>query len=346
MVRFDIRSATLEELTCFIQNLGEKPFRGQQIFEWLHKKHAVSFDEMTNLPAALRLKLAEVTAFSPVLIVESQISTDKSTKKFLCQIENYGTIEGGKVLVEAAVMKYHHGLTACLSTQAGCRMGCDFCASAHGGLERNLTAGEIAAQYYALTRVLGERIGNIVLMGVGEPLDNYDNVIKFIRLINHPMGANVGARSITLSTCGLVPEIYALMEEKLQINLAISLHAPNNQLRRRLMPIARSYDLDELIKACKAYTTGGRRVTFEYILIDGINDSTGCAKELCKRLAGINCHINLIAANNVPEKGYNKSNVHTIRNFKEVLEKEGFNVTVRREMGADISGACGQLRNQ
>ena len=346
MQKIDISSATLEEVCAFVETLGEKPFRGQQIFEWIHKKQAQSFDEMSNISQSLRVKLAENTAFCPPMVIKQQISHKDSTKKLLFALKNCDIMEASSesVNIEAVLMSYKHGLSACLSTQAGCRMGCDFCASQGIGLERNLTAGEIAGQYYQLVRMADERISNIVLMGVGEPLDNYDNVLRFIHLINHAKGANIGQRSITLSTCGLVPEIYALMKENLQINLAISLHAPNNQIRRKLMPIARKYDIDELLEACRAYAKGGRRITFEYIMIDGVNDSIGNAQELCKRIKGINCHINLIYANNIPEKGYTKSSPAKMRTFQEALTKAGFAATVRREMGADIRAACGQLR--
>jgi len=345
MQKFDIASATLEEICVFVEGLGEKSFRGQQIFEWIHKKQAQSFDEMSNISQNLRNKLAENMVFFPPKAVNEQISRNDSTKKLLFALKNCDIMdtENQVVNIESVLMSYRHGLSACLSTQAGCRMGCDFCASEGIGFERNLTAGEIAGQYYQLSKIAGERISNIVLMGIGEPLDNYDNVLRFIQLINHPKGASLSQRSITLSTCGLVPKIYALMKENLQINLAISLHAPNNQIRRKLMPIARKYDIDELLEACKAYAKGGRRITFEYIMIDGVNDSIGNAQELCKRIAGMNCHINLIYANSIPEKGYAKSSPAKMRTFQEVLTKAGFAATVRREMGADIRAACGQL---
>jgi len=250
------------------------------------------------------------------------------------------------VYAEAVLMTYRHGFSVCVSTQAGCRMGCEFCASGLTGLQRNLTAGEIAAQYYAVCRYINNRVGNIVLMGSGEPLDNYDNVLRFIKLIGHEKGANVGMRHITVSTCGIVPRIYDLAAENLQLTLAVSLNAPNDQIRRKLMPIARKYDFDELMAACRAYAASARRITFEYIMIEGVNDSEGNAKELSKRLAGIKCHINLIAANKVPEKGYNRSSAAAIAAFAEILEKSGLDVTVRREMGGDISAACGQLRNE
>jgi 23S rRNA (adenine2503-C2)-methyltransferase len=344
MDKFDIRSAYLEEICSFVENLGEKPFRGTQIFEWINAKFANSFDEMSNLSLGFRQKLKEYAEISSVGIINKQISGDNSTKKYLLEMQDYGMMKSGSVRVEAVLMSYKHGLTACLSTQAGCRMGCDFCLSGESGLERNLTAGEIAAQYYLLSKDAGERISNVVLMGVGEPLDNYDNVIRFIKLINHPKGVNLGQRHITLSTCGLADKIYQLAKEELQINLAVSLHAPNNQIRRQLMPVARQYSVEELLKAVREYAQNGRRVTFEYIAIAGINDKEPQARELAKVLKGLNCHINLIPANKHPMKGYNKSSAKALGRFKEILEEEGFKVTVRRELGADISAACGQLR--
>ncbi|MDR2167716.1 MAG: 23S rRNA (adenine(2503)-C(2))-methyltransferase RlmN [Clostridiales bacterium] len=343
MDKFDIRSATLDELCDFVESLGEKRYRGQQVFEWINQKFVENFDEMTNLPAAFREKLMIHTVFFAPKIVEKQISKDNSTKKFLFELQNYGIMDS--VQVEAVLMAYRHGFSVCLSTQAGCRMGCDFCASGAHGLVRNLTAGEIAAQIYKISHSEGIGISNVVLMGMGEPLDNFDNVVKFIRLVNHAKGLNLGQRNITLSTCGLVPRIFDIIRENLQIGLAISLHAPNDQIRRRLMPIARKYSLDELLAACREYVRGGRRITFEYIMIDGVNDSAGNARELCKKLAGINCHINLIPANNIPEKGYTKSKPRAIAIFSNILENSGFTVTLRRELGSDISAACGQLRN-
>jgi len=343
---FDIRSASLAEIEGFMHEIGEKPYRAGQVFRWLHEKFATSYDEMTNLPASLRAKLAQISPISPVECVRIQKSSDEMTRKYLFMLQNNGIIDNEKLYIETVLMKHRHGYSVCVSSQAGCRMGCDFCASGLTGLDRNLTAGEIAAQYYAASRDIGQRIGNIVIMGSGEPLDNYDNVMRFIDLISDDAGANVGMRHIAMSTCGIVPRIYDLAEENLQITLAVSLNAPNDQIRRRLMPIARKYNIDELLTACRAYADAKRRITFEYIMIDGVNDSEGNAKELARRLAGIKCHINLIAANKVPEKGYNKSSVAAMARFAEILEKSGVDVTIRREMGGDIAAACGQLRNQ
>jgi 23S rRNA (adenine2503-C2)-methyltransferase len=343
MENFDIGSANLDEIKQFMGGIGEKPFRAEQIFGWIHAKFAQSYDEMTNLPVALRDRLVQIAPLTSAECVRVLKSADGATRKYLLKLHNYGIMD---VYVETVLMTYRHGFSVCVSAQAGCRMGCDFCASGLTGLQRNLTAGEIAAQYYNLCRDVGSRIGNIVIMGSGEPLDNYDNVLRFIGLAGDAKGANVGMRRITVSTCGIVPRIYDLAKENLQLTLAVSLNAPNDQIRRRLMPIARVYDYDTLIGACRHYAGAARRISFEYIMIDGVNDDEGNAKELAKKLNGINCHINLIAANKVPEKGYNKSSAAVIRAFADILEKSGFDVTIRREMGNDISAACGQLRNE
>jgi len=343
MDNFDIRSASLDEIKQFMKDIGEKPFRAEQVFGWIHAKLAQNYDEMTNLPIELRDNLTKIAAMPMAEVAKVQKSADGATRKYLLKLHNSGIMD---VYVETVLMTYRHGFSVCVSTQAGCRMGCDFCASGLDGLQRNLTAGEIAAQYYAVCRDIHDRVGNIVVMGSGEPLDNYDNVLKFIKLVGDKNGVNIGMRHITVSTCGIVPRIYDLAAENLQLTLAVSLNAPNDQIRRKLMPIARKYDIDELMAACRHYAEKTRRVSFEYIMIDGVNDSEGNAKELAKRLHGINCHINLIAANKVPEKGYNRSNSATITAFADVLEKSGLDVTIRREMGSDISAACGQLRNE
>ena len=342
MENFDIRSANLDEIKQFIYDIGEKPFRAEQVFGWLHAKFAQSYDEMTNLPISLRHRLVQIAPLISAECVRVQKSADGATRKYLLKLPNDGIMD---VYAETVLMTYRHGFSVCVSTQAGCRMGCDFCASGLTGLQRNLTAGEIATQYYTVCRDIGSRIGNIVVMGSGEPLDNYDNLLRFIGLISNTKGANIGMRHITVSTCGIVPRIYDLARENLQLTLAVSLNAPNDQIRRRLMPIARVYDYDTLIAACRHYACAARRISFEYIMIDSVNDSEGNAKELAKKLNGINCHINLIAANKIPEKGYNRSNAATIAAFAGILEKSGFDVTIRREMGNDISAACGQLRN-
>lgn len=304
---------------------------------------------MTNLPKVLRQKLSDIAEFSDISLVECQTSSDNSTKKYLFELSGNTVIDTKiqqkNVYVESVLMEYNHGLTICVSSQAGCRMRCDFCASGIQGLDRNLSTGEILAQLYAVSKNINKRIDNIVLMGSGEPLDNYDNALKFIKIINDKRGSNIGQRHITLSTCGVVPKIYSLLDEKLQITLAISLHAPNDEIRKRLMPIAKAYNIDELLAACKAYGNL-RRVSFEYIMIKGVNDSIACAVELRRRIKGINCHINLIPANNVDEKGYVKSDDESIKTFANILGLNNIDVTIRRELGSDIDAACGQLRNK
>lgn len=346
MTKIDIRSVDLPGLEVLVQQLGEKKFRAAQIFEWIHKKGAENFNDMTNLSQQLREKLSDHAFFSHMEIIQTQISKDL-TKKFLFALESCSIIENEKnsVFVEAVLMSYKHGLSLCISSQAGCRMGCDFCASGIHGLQRNLTAGEIVAQFYKIMALEGQRISNLVLMGVGEPLDNYDNVLSALSLLNHEKGVNLGQRHITLSTCGIIEGIKRLAKEDLQINLAVSLHAPNNQIRRKLMPVARTYDIDELLVACKEYSKNGRRITFEYIMIDGVNDSLGNARELARRIKPINCHVNLILANKVPEKGYYKSKDRNLTAFKGILDEAGIPVTIRRGLGQDIDAACGQLRN-
>ena len=297
-----------------------------------------SFDEMTNISASFRQILKErcyLTKLEPVEILTSAID---GTKKYLFQLED-GNI------IESVLMRYHHGNSVCISTQVGCRMGCKFCASTLDGLERNLTAGEMLDEIYSIQRDIGERISNIVLMGSGEPLDNYDNVMKFLELISDENGLNISQRNITLSTCGLVPKIYELADRDMQITLAISLHASNDETRRELMPVARAYTIEEILKACRYFfDKTGRRLTFEYSLVAGVNDTEEGAVALGKLLKGINCHVNLIPVNPIKERDFRQSDKIAIEKFKNKLEKYGINVTIRREMGRDINGACGQLR--
>ena len=343
MENFDMQSARLDEIKQFMQSIGEKSFRAEQIFGWIHAKSAQSYDEMTNLPIDLRDRLLQIAPMTSVECVHVQKSKDGATRKYLLKLHNNGIMD---VYVETVLMTYRHGHSICVSTQAGCRMGCDFCATGTSGLLRNLTAGEIAAQLYKASQMAGRRVSNIVLMGMGEPLDNYDNVVKFIHLVNHPKGVNLGQRHISLSTSGLVDKIHALRAENLQINLALSLHAPNDQIRRQIMPIARKFSIEETLDACREYAANGRRVTFEYIMLHGMNDAKAHADELSRRLKGINCLINLIPTNDVAEKGYKKSKPQKVAEFKHILEAAGFTVTQRRELGSDISAACGQLRNE
>ena len=298
MDKIDLRSLTLPKLSDELANMGEKSFRAKQIFSWLHQKQVTSFDEMTNLSKALREKLKENYIIKNIKIVEKLVSKEDNTSKYLFDI-------GDDIVIESVLMRYSYGNAVCISSQAGCRMGCTFCASTVDGLERNLLPGEMVAQIYEIQRDIGERVSNVVIMGSGEPLDNYDNVIDFLEIVHSKEGNNLSHRHITLSTCGLVDKIYDLAKENLQITLAISLHAPNNEIRQNTMPVAKRYDIDSLIKAAKYYAdTTKRRVTFEYALIKGVNDSSDCARELASRLKGIMCHINLIPVNDVKENNY------------------------------------------
>lgn len=338
MDKIDLRSLTLPKLSDELANMGEKSFRAKQIFSWLHQKQVTSFDEMTNLSKALREKLKENYIIKNIKIVEKLVSKEDNTSKYLFDI-------GDDIVIESVLMRYSYGNAVCISSQAGCRMGCTFCASTVDGLERNLLPGEMAAQIYEIQRDIGERVSNVVIMGSGEPLDNYDNVMDFLEIIHSKEGNNLSHRHITLSTCGLVDKIYDLAKENLQITLAISLHAPNNEIRQNTMPVAKRYDIDSLIKAAKYYAdTTKRRVTFEYALIKGVNDSSDCARELASRLKGIMCHINLIPVNDVKENNYIRSTEENINSFASLLRELGIETTVRRKLGSDINAACGQLR--
>ncbi|MBR0470560.1 MAG: 23S rRNA (adenine(2503)-C(2))-methyltransferase RlmN, partial [Clostridia bacterium] len=299
-----------------------------------------SYEEMTNLSKATREKLEKETYVSTLKIREKYVSQLDGTVKYLFELPDGNCIE-------SVVMRYHHGLTICISSQVGCRMGCRFCASTIGGLYRCLTAGEILNQVIFAQKDIGERISNIVIMGIGEPLDNFDNIIKFLHNVNHEKGLNIGYRHITLSTCGVVPKIYDLAEENLPITLTISLHAPNNEIRDTIMPVNHKYKIDELIKACKYYyEKTGRRISFEYSLIHGVNDSTENAAELANLIKGMGAHVNLIPVNKVEERDFEKGSKSEINAFREKLEKMGINATIRRELGSDISASCGQLRKK
>ena len=334
----DLRSMYIEELQQVMVEMGEKPFKARQLFDWLHNKRIESYDEMTNLSKGLREKLARDYPLMSPEVVEIQESKLDGTKKFLFRLTD------GNV-IESVWMKYRHGNSVCISSQAGCRMGCRFCASTIGGLIRSLSASEMLEQIYEICRITQERVSNVVVMGTGEPLDNYDNLLRFIRLISDENGMNLSQRNITVSTCGIVPKMYELAEEKLQITLALSLHAPNDEKRKELMPIAFKYSLKEVLDACRKYfEKTGRRITFEYALVGGKNDSEEDAKQLATQIQNINCHVNLIPVNPVKERDYVKSEKKVMENFKNKLEKYRINVTIRREMGSDIDGACGQLR--
>lgn len=338
MEKIDVKSMNLPELEELLQAWGEPKFRAKQIFDWLHQKQADSFSEMTNLPKSLREKLEEKAALNGVTIVRRLISQIDGTRKYLFALSD-------GAIIESVLMKYEHGNTVCISTQVGCRMGCRFCASTLEGVERGLTAGEMLSQIYAIQKDCGERVHGTVLMGSGEPLDNYDNVVKFLRLINDPKGQNMGQRHITLSTCGLVEKIYALAEEDLQITLAVSLHAPNDSIRTQTMPIAKVYPMERLLQACRDYAgKTKRRITFEYALIHGVNDGDEHAWELVKKLRDMLCHVNLIPVNDVKERNYIKSTADRVKRFASILNENGVETTVRRKLGSDIDAACGQLR--
>ncbi len=337
-MKTDINSLTYEKLNSVIEELGQPTFRAKQIYTWLHKYGVSSFDEMTNISKQLREILADNYFISTCEIEDKYTSKIDDTVKYLFRLYD------GEY-VESVIMKYKYGYTICVSSQVGCKMGCTFCASTLAGFKRNLTAGEIEAQLQSAQKDLQIKISHIVLMGIGEPLDNFDNVIDFLYNVNNENGLNISMRNITLSTCGVVPRIYDLMALNLQLTLTISLHAPNDNIRSKTMPINRKYNIDELIKACKNYAEKtGRRVSFEYTLIKDVNDSTKDALELSARLKGMNSHINLIPVNDVKERGNVRSSKEAILNFQNVLKKHGINATIRRTLGSDINASCGQLR--
>lgn len=328
----DIKSKNLEELKEYVASLGEKSFRAKQLYEWIHEKHVESYDEMSNLSIEFRNKLKKDAELSTLRIVKELISNEDDTRKYLLELPD------GNV-IESVLMRYGYGLSICISSQVGCRMGCRFCASTIGGLVRNLTAGEMLDEIYRIQEHIGERISHVVIMGSGEPLDNYDNFIKFLELID------ISHRNITVSTCGLVPRMKQLADTHCQITLALSLHAPNDELRKTIMPIANAFTIRELMEACKYYfDVTGRRITFEYSLMSGVNDTEECASELAKLAKPIGAHINLIPINPVEERDFKQPYAKTVNAFKTKLERCGINATIRREMGRDISGACGQLR--
>lgn len=338
--KMDIKSLTLEELVEELAKYGEKPFRAKQMYQWMHEKCARSFDEMTNLSNAFRETCKERYDFTSLVAVQVQESKLDGTKKFLFELED------GNV-VESVWMKYHHGNSVCISSQVGCRMGCRFCASTLDGLERNLKPSEMLDQIYAITRLTGERVSNVVVMGTGEPLDNFDNLLRFIKLLTDENGLHISQRNLTVSTCGLVPRMKELAEEKLQITLALSLHAATDEKRRELMPIANKYTIAELMDACGYYfEKTGRRITFEYSLVGGVNDSDADAERLAALARPLGAHVNLIPVNPIKERDFVSSERRRVLAFQNKLEKNKINGTIRREMGRDIDGACGQLRRK
>ena len=336
----DIKSMNLETLTKFLTDMGEKKFRAKQIYEWLHLRQVESFEEMTNLSKTLREQLEKKCRSVSLKKEQVQISKIDGTRKYLFLLED------GNV-IESVLMQYKHGNSVCISSQVGCRMGCRFCASTLDGLERGLTPSEMLDQIYQIGKDIGERISNVVVMGTGEPLDNYDNLLKFIELLTDENGLHISQRNLTVSTCGIVPRIRELADQKLSITLALSLHASSQKKRLELMPVANKYEIHEVIDACRYYfEKTGRRVTFEYSLVGGVNDSDRDAKELTDLIHDMNCHVNLIPVNPIKERDYVQSNAEVIEAFKEKLERNGITVTVRRELGRDIDGACGQLRRK
>ena len=336
----DIKSFTLEELKSEIEKLGEKPFRAKQLYQWMHQKLARSFDEMTNLPVSLREKCTREYEYTSIKEVKMQESAVDGTRKYLFELKDGS-------LVESVWMKYKHGNSVCISSQVGCRMGCAFCASAIGGLERSLTPSEMLDQIYVVTLLTGERVSNVVVMGTGEPLDNYDALLRFIRLLTDENGLHISQRNLTVSTCGLVPQMLKLADEQLQITLALSLHASSDEKRKELMPVANKYSIEELMEACRYYfEKTKRRITFEYSLVGGVNDRPEDAERLVELTKDLNCHVNLIPVNPIKERDFVQSKGAEIASFKNKLEKNGINVTIRREMGRDIDGACGQLRRR
>ena len=335
----DLKSMTLEEMADLLKSWGEPAFRAGQVFTWLHKG-VTSFDEMSNLPKTLREKLAQECFITCPQVERKQQSVQDGTIKYLWKLADGNCIE-------TVLMRYQHGNTVCISCQVGCRMGCAFCASTLGGKIRDLTPSEMVDQVLFTQIDSGLEISNIVLMGIGEPLDNFDTVLRFLELINHTKGMNIGMRHISLSTCGLVPKIDELAKLKLQLTLSISLHAPNNETRSKIMPVNRKYPLEELMPACRRYfKTTGRRISFEYAMIRGVTDTKECARQLIQMLKGFNCHVNLIPLNHVEGSPLVPSTKENLRWFQNELNRNGLNATVRRSLGGDISASCGQLRRQ
>lgn len=338
-MKTDIKSLTYEQLNNKVSQLGLPSFRAKQIFKWLHQNGVSSFDEMTNIGKELRGRLESEFYISDCIIEDKYQSKLDETVKYLFRLHD-------SEYIESVVMKYKYGYTICVSSQVGCKMGCTFCASTLAGFKRNLTAGEIESQIHAAQKDLGIRISHVVMMGIGEPLDNFENVIAFLSNVNSPDGLNISMRNITISTCGLVDKIYKLMDMDLQLTLTISLHAPNNEIRSKTMPVNNRFPIEEVLRACRKYSKmTGRRVSFEYTLIKGVNDRERDALELVDRLKGILCHVNLIPVNDVKERGNVRGSRESIEKFCSILKNNGINATIRRTLGADINASCGQLRH-
>ena len=334
-----LNSLTQQQLTELMEQMGQPAFRAKQIFRWIHEKQVTDFFQMTDQPKSLLEQLSQRFELVQLVVARRQQSKD-GTIKFLFQLPDENCIE-------TVLMRYNYGNTVCVSTQVGCRMGCRFCASTQAGLVRSLTAGEIAAEVYAAGKDIGERISHIVLMGIGEPLDNFDNVMDFLSIISSPLGVNIGMRNISLSTCGLVPMIDKLAERKLQLTLSISLHAPNNAMRSQMMPVNNAYPVEQLVAVCRRYQQHtGRRISFEYSMVKGVNDSAATAKELAQLIKGMGAHVNLIPINPVDGSPYSATDAANVKQFQQQLEQLGVNATIRRRLGSDISAACGQLRRE
>lgn len=341
-VKRNLVGMDIDDLQVFLAELGEPKYRANQLAQWIYDKKVLSFDSMTNLSKELRAKLDSLAYIGYLKLVEKKVSRIDDTRKYLFQLHDGETIE-------SVLLKYDYGYSSCISTQVGCKMGCSFCATAHSGYRRDLTAGEIIEQILWISRDLGEneRVRSVVIMGMGEPFDNYSEVIKAIRLMNMPLGLNIGYRHITISTSGIVPGILRLADEKLQVTLSVSLHAPDDATRSKLMPINKKYNIRKVLDACEKYIEAtGRRVTFEYILIQGVNDSMDKAKGLAKLLGQMLCHVNLIPINPVPETEYYPPSDKEVKAFANVLMRSGIPVTIRKKLGVDIDAACGQLRRR
>lgn len=339
MEKIDLKSLLPEELSAFLESLGQPSYRGDQIFAWLHRG-VETFDEMTDISKDLRTVLKEKSYISSPIVKKTLVSHIDSTVKYL-----YGLSDGENI--ETVQMRYHYGDSLCISTQAGCRMNCAFCASAVGGLKRNLTPSEMLDQIIFSQKNSGRKISHVVLMGIGEPLDNFDNVVQFLRVLSAPGGLNLSLRHVSLSTSGLVDKIRELQKLRLQLTLSVSLHAPNDAIRSEMMPVSRKWTIGPLLSACRDYAQAtGRRISFEYAMISGVNDSDACASELAAKLKGMLCHVNLIPLNGARERRYTKSSRDRIERFSRILSRNGLSVTVRRTLGSDINASCGQLRRE
>lgn len=340
MSAFDVKSLTLTELQGEMKKIGLAKYRAGQLYSWIHQKGAQSYDQMSDLPKELRSSFSLHFPILDINIIRKQESKFDGTIKYLFRL-NDGEF------IESVLMQYKYGYTLCVSTQVGCRMGCKFCATAIGGLIRNLRPSEMLDQIYLAQQDLNIRISHIVLMGMGEPLDNFKNVMRFLELVSDENGLNIGMRNISLSTCGIVPAIYLLLDKHLQLTLSVSIHAPNDEIRSQIMPVNDKYNFEMLLDVCRTYAkTTSRRISFEYAMLEEINDSAECAKELAERVKGILCHVNLIQTNEISENSYRRTTAQKLDNFEKILNENGINVTIRRSLGADIDAACGQLRSR